>query len=103
VGASCLPVASCSSWAAFRANSPLRLLDDPARQRAVRGGLDGRIFVTAGKGDEFGLTAPMQRFAGRLEELGIRHEMQTTAGGHGSDSQAGLEAALAFVIRALGR
>jgi S-formylglutathione hydrolase FrmB len=92
-----------AAWDPWRRNSPLRVLDDPERQRAIRSALDGRIFLTVGKGDEFGLTAPTQRFAARLDELGIRHELHTTAGGHGSDSQAGLESALAFVVRALAR
>lgn len=88
-----------ADWAAWRAQSPLRLLDDPDRVAAIRSNLDGRIFITVGKADEFGLFEPAQRFSARLAELGIAHELHATEGTHGGDQTAGLQAALTFAIR----
>ena len=77
------------------------MLDDPRRVLAVRERLGGRLFITVGKKDEFGLHDPAQRFSARLGELGIDHTFRSSEGGHGSDQQAGLTAALTFAIRTM--
>lgn len=90
------------AWAPWRAESPIRMLDDEKRVATVRRLLSGRMFLTVGERDEFGLFEPAKRFAGRLAELGLKHEFHATKGGHFSDSAAGLEGGLAFVVRAMG-
>jgi S-formylglutathione hydrolase FrmB len=89
------------SWMSWTAHSPLRMLDDPERVAAVRRALARRLFITVGKKDEFGLHDPAQRFSARLTQLGIPHTFRSTEGGHGSDQQAGLTAALEFAVRTL--
>jgi enterochelin esterase-like enzyme len=90
-----------AGWAGWRAESPLRLLDDPRRVANVRRQLAGRLFITVGQRDEFDLHDPAQRFSARLRDLGIAHEFHSSEGGHRSDQRAGLEAAFLFAARAL--
>ena len=62
----------------------MRLLDDPARIDTVRRVFGGRIFLTVGMHDEFGLYPPTERFDARLTELKIPHEFTLSEGGHDS-------------------
>ncbi|NUP05431.1 MAG: hypothetical protein HOW73_05150 [Polyangiaceae bacterium] len=89
------------AWTSWRAASPVALLDDPKRLKAFRATFDGRIYLTVGKRDEFGLYEPTKRFSARLTELGVHHELVETEGGHGSDQWKGLEGGLRFVARAM--
>ena len=70
-----------------------------ANARRDQRALSGRIFLTVGKNDEFSLFPPTRRFAERLKELGIGHELVISDGGHFSDGVAGSQAALSFVVR----
>lgn len=89
---------TASAWEAWRRQSPFRFLDDPKKVEAVRLALNGRIFLTVGRKDEFGLHPPTERFSKRLAELEISHEYTTTDTGH--DTRTMLPALL-FAIRAL--
>jgi S-formylglutathione hydrolase FrmB len=89
-------------WAGWRAQSPLRLLDDPERVARVRQHLDGRLFIAVGKRDDFGLYEPVLSFAARLRELKLGHQLRITGGSHGSDQHERLMEALTFAVRALG-
>jgi enterochelin esterase-like enzyme len=86
-------------WQRWRAQSPLVWLEDDQRRHAIQRALSGRIFLTVGANDEFSLFPPTRRFAERLKELGIGHELVVSKGGHFSDGALGSQAALAFVVR----
>jgi enterochelin esterase-like enzyme len=86
------------AWELWRAQSPMHLLQDPARIEAARKVLSGRIFLTVGKRDEFGLHAPTERFDARLTELKIPHQYTVTEGGHASEN---VQPAVLFAITAM--
>lgn len=90
-------------WAQWRAQSPLVLLDDPARLAAARARLAGRIFLAVARGDEFDLYRPTAAFSERLTALGVAHRLAVSDGGHGEGEDARLRAALVFVLDVMGR
>jgi S-formylglutathione hydrolase len=85
-------------WKQWLAHSPLRLLDDAAAVEQVRKVLGGRIFLIAGRHDDFDLFAPTERFAARLTELQIPHQFTVVDGGHDSQN---VQAAVVFAIAAM--
>ena len=64
-------VLTAGAWDRWRAQSPMRMLDDAARVENLRKVFGGRIFLIVGKRDEFGLHPPTERFDARLTELRI--------------------------------
>jgi predicted esterase len=85
-------------WSAWRAQSPARMLEDPARLARVKKELAGRIFLIVGSRDEFGLHAPTAAFDAQLTKLGVAHEFKTVDTGHDT---ANVQHALAFAIGVL--
>ena len=85
-------------WSAWRAQSPARMLEDPARLARVKKELAGRIFLIVGSRDEFGLHAPTAAFDAQLTKLGVAHEFKTVDTGH---ETANVQHALAFAIGVL--
>lgn len=77
-------VMNASPWAKWQAQSPMRMLDDATFVETLRRVLGGRIFLTVGKADEFGLHEPTLLFDARLTELRIPHQLTVTEGGHDS-------------------
>jgi S-formylglutathione hydrolase FrmB len=88
------------AYQTWRDQSPIRMLDDRARVETVRKVLGGRIFLTVGRGDEFGLFPPTKRFSARLSELDIPHQFVITEGGHSSGN---VIPALLFAITTMKR
>ncbi len=68
-------------YARWQARSPVRELATPEGLARVRQ-LSGRIVITAGRADEFGLFAPSERYVARLREAGIEVEWRPTDFGH---------------------
>jgi len=66
-----------------------------ARTRLAFG---GRILITVGRGDEFGLFEPARRFGEALNAAGVATTFVPTDGGHGDGASERVEAALRFVI-----
>lgn len=87
-------------WRRWLTHSPLRMLDEPLTLASVRQILDGRIFLSTGRLDEFDLFQPSERFSQRLRELGIRHRFVPEPTRHG-DGFPRLRAALAFAARVM--
>ncbi len=88
-------------WARWRRASPIVMLDDHAAARRVRENLAGRIFVSVGRHDAFGLFAPAERFHRRLDALEIEHVWAPTEGNHFEGSQERRAAGLAFLLQRL--
>lgn len=86
------------SWKAWRAQSPMTLLDDPATLARVKKELSGRIFLIVGKQDEFGLYPPTARFDARLTELGVAHQFMAVDTGHSTEN---VQHPLLFAIGAM--
>jgi S-formylglutathione hydrolase FrmB len=82
-------------WARWRANSPIELLDKPAVKN-----LNGRIYITVARDDEFGLHAPALRFSQALTAKGIANTFVTTEGGHFAGGRERQTAALEHCLRA---
>ncbi len=80
--------------------SPHGFLRDPSFVAKSHALLSGRIYVSVGRDDEFGLFAPAQRFAGELDAAGIATRFVPTDGGHGNNQER-LEAALRFALERL--
>jgi S-formylglutathione hydrolase FrmB len=91
-------VLTAGAWDHWRAQSPLRMLDDAARAENLRKVFSGRIFLIVGKKDEFGLQPPTERFGARLTELRIPHQYTVTEGGHDSRN---VQPAVLFAIGAM--
>lgn len=87
-------------WSAWLAQSPARLLAEPARLARVKKDLAGRIFLIVGTRDEFGLHAPTAAFDAQLTKLGIAHEFKAVDTGHDTGN---VQHALAFALATLGR
>lgn len=79
------------------AKSPHGMLRDPQVRARVKKDLSGRIYVSAGRADEFGLFGPAERFAKELGALGIETTWVPTEDGHGN-ADPRLEAAIAFAL-----
>ena len=62
--------------------SPASWLDDPARAAQIEQAFDGRLCLTVGVRDEFGLYPALQHLADKLTKLGIHHELLLAEGGH---------------------
>ena len=69
-----------AKWRAH--GSPSSWLDDPARAAQIKEAFDGRLCLSVGKKDEFGLYPALQKFADKLTAHGIRYDMQLAEGGH---------------------
>lgn len=65
----------------WRAHSPLRLLERPEMQGALRD-LDGRLWIGAARRDEFGVFEATRRFSERLDALGVRHQFVVDEASH---------------------
>lgn len=91
-------VLTAAPWTQWQAHSPMRMLDDAAKVETVRRVFGGRMFLTVGKRDEFGLYDPTARFEARLTELRIPHQFVVTEGGHDSQN---VHPAVLFAIAAM--
>jgi S-formylglutathione hydrolase FrmB len=80
------------------AQSPAGMLRDASTRARTRLAFGGRIFITVGRGDEFGLFEPARRFGEALGAAGIEATFAPTEGGHGDGASERVEAALRFVI-----
>lgn len=69
-----------AKWRAH--GSPSSWLDDPARAAQIKQAFDGRLCLSTGKKDEFGLYPALQAFADKLTARGIHHDMALAEGGH---------------------
>lgn len=86
--------------AAWRARTPAGLLRDASFAERARRDLAGRIYVTAGRNDEFGLFPPAEQLARQLEAQGFAPTFAPTEDGHGNERER-LERALRFVLEKL--
>jgi S-formylglutathione hydrolase FrmB len=84
-------------WVAL---TPHGLLRDPAFQARVKNDLGGRILITAGRADEFGLFEPAEHFARELNELGIATRFVPTDSNHGNHQER-LAIAFRFLLERL--
>ncbi len=91
---SCTPT---EAWDRWRMNSPIVLIDEPDVARALREELDGRLFISVGRNDAFGLFEPAERFHAQLETLGIAHHFEPTDGDHFTGSHERRLAGLRFL------
>lgn len=71
-------------WARWLAHDPLRMIERPEVQAALRG-LD-LLFFDCGSRDEYALQYGQRRLVRRLAELGIAHEAEEFEDGHRSTS-----------------
>lgn len=88
-------------WARWRRANPLAMLEEPAVIERARNHLSGRLFVSVGRRDAFGLFEPAERFHQRLVELEIDHAWVPTEGGHFEGSDERRAAGLAFLVERL--
>ena len=81
------------------AHSPDRMLDDPTTLARVRRVLGGRLFIGAGKEDEFRLYPPAVAFSHKLRQLGVEHTFVAWDGGHGDHIVARYTQVIRFLVR----
>lgn len=79
------------------AKSPHGMLKDAQVRARVKKDLSGRIYLSAGRIDEFGLFGPAEGFAKELNSLGIETKWVPTEDGHGN-ADPRLEAAVTFAL-----
>ena len=89
-----------AALARWIAKSPHGLLRDEALLARVKRDLDGRILITAGRSDEFGLFEPAERFAKELAGRGVATELVPYETGHGAYRDY-VATALRFVLERL--
>jgi hypothetical protein len=66
-------------WAQWLAHDPVRLAADHVDElRSMR-----RIYLDAGRGDEYFLDLGAQAFSAELSKLGVEHTLELFDGGHG--------------------
>jgi S-formylglutathione hydrolase FrmB len=68
--------------AKWRAQGPARWLESPERAAAIKASFAGRLCLSVGKRDEFGLAPALQDFAAKLTRVGIANELLLANGGH---------------------
>lgn len=85
-------------WQRWLAFDPLRMLDQPAYQTALRG--LKALLIDAGSYDEYQLQVGARVFSQKLHALQIPHLFEEFAGGH-SGSQVRYERSLALLAEAL--
>ena len=90
-------------WRQWMSHSPMRLLDDPAVVASGRRSLDGNIFISVGRNDQFKVHEPARRFSAKLTRLGIRHRFESTDDGHFRGTWSRMSAALAFALKRFSR
>lgn len=83
-------------------HTPHGFLSDPAALARIKSDLQGRIFVTVGRADEFDLFAPAERFVEELKRNDLEPTFVPVEGGHGNQNPR-LETALRFVLDHLDR
>lgn len=71
-------------WERWLALDPVEMVDEPAVQEALRG-LD-LLFLDCGSRDEYHLQWGLRQLAGKLDALGISHEVEEFDDGHRSTS-----------------
>jgi S-formylglutathione hydrolase FrmB len=76
-------------------NTPGEILKDPKRLAAAKV-LSGRVYLTVGDTDEFGLHDPTVAFSGELTAAGIVNQIVITHGGHITHLADQLMGAMAF-------
>lgn len=69
-------------WARWLAHSPAELLRDASLVERVRARLSGRVYIAAGRHDEFDLFEPARRFSERLTTLGVANTLSADDEGH---------------------
>ncbi len=84
-------------WALWLEHDPVRMA--PRHAGALRS--MRRIYLDAGRGDEYFLDLGAQAFAGELDRLGVEHSLQLFDGGHGGTAYRH-PAAIRELVRALG-
>jgi len=84
----------------WHAQSPAGMLEDDAIRARTKAKLDGKMFISVGRNDEFDLFPPAERFHRDLEAYGIQHVWQPTDEGH-FKSMDRLKAGMAFLQRAM--
>jgi S-formylglutathione hydrolase FrmB len=77
--------------------TPHGLVRDEALLARIKRDLGGRILITVGRRDEFGLFEPAERFAKELDSLGVPTQFVPTDHGHGEYKER-LATALRFVL-----
>jgi pimeloyl-ACP methyl ester carboxylesterase len=82
------------------AKTPHGLLRDRTFAARVKADLSGRVLITVGRNDEFGLFAPAERFAKELDGLGVATTFVPTDQGHGGHEER-FETALRFALERL--
>lgn len=87
--------------ARWRAHSPQSWLADPRRAAAIDRALGGRIFLDAGRRDEFGLHDTTAAFSRALRRAGVAHRFQTVPGGHMDKAPELIGPALRFCLEKL--
>lgn len=68
--------------AKWRAQSPVVWLADHERAATIKRAFDGKICLSVGKSDEFGLYPEVIAFGQQLDSLAIHHEVLLAKGGH---------------------
>jgi enterochelin esterase family protein len=69
-------------WQKWLTFDPLRMIEDPAYQAALRG--MKQVYVSAGAADEYQLQIGARLFSRKLNQVGILHVYEETLGGHSS-------------------
>ncbi|MCC7536337.1 MAG: hypothetical protein IT379_08995 [Deltaproteobacteria bacterium] len=88
-------------WDRWLAASPSSLLRDPARLPLIRRHLDDRIYVIAGRNDEFFYFDANQAFHEQLRAAGIRHTFVANDDGHADHGDERIDALLRFALSRL--
>lgn len=88
-------------WARWEQNTPAGLLEDGSVRTRAQRHLGGRLYLSVGRNDAFGLFPPAERFHERLDELEIEHTWVPTAESHFEGSDRRRAAGLAFLANVL--
>jgi TonB family protein len=89
-----------ASWQRWLDARVIAALDDPVRTMRIRARLAGRIFLSAGRADQFGSHAAARHLHERLDALAIAHEWQPDSGDHHTGVPHRMSAAHDFLVRA---
>ncbi|HVH42244.1 MAG TPA: alpha/beta hydrolase-fold protein [Labilithrix sp.] len=82
------------------AKSPRGMLRDPKNVERWKRDLSGRVLITVGKNDEFGLYPPAASFAKELDDAGVKTTFVPTDHGHGNGLDR-IETAMRFALERL--
>ncbi len=85
-------------FAKWQQRSPAHFIADPQQVATIRERFNGRIHLSVGKNDEFGLHPPTVAFSQALDEAKINHTLVVGEGTHGSGQNERLRKAFEFAL-----